>query len=106
LLVCVQGVITAPRVRQRSQRDVHGVRLRAHNADVLVHDISVSTRCGEIPADIFVRVSSISEAAMPATAEQPAKKQKLAFELPAINSDFDTFLKVQLEASPAEGRGH
>jgi len=58
----------------------------------------------EIPADIFVRVSSISEAAMPATAEQPAKKQKLAFELPAINSDFDTFLKAQLEASPADAK--
>ena len=30
LLVCVQGVIVAPRVHQRSQRDVHGVRLRDH----------------------------------------------------------------------------
>jgi len=40
--MCVQGVMTALCVRQRSQRDVHGVRLRAHDADVLVYDISVS----------------------------------------------------------------
>ena len=39
LLVCVQGVITAPRVRQHSQRDVHGVHLRAHNVDVLVYHV-------------------------------------------------------------------
>ena len=30
LPVCVQGVIVAPRVHQRIQRDVHGVRLRDH----------------------------------------------------------------------------
>ena len=30
LPVCVQGVIVAPRMHQRSQRDVHGVRLRDH----------------------------------------------------------------------------
>mmetsp|Transcript_25952 Transcript_25952/g.38130 ORF Transcript_25952/g.38130 Transcript_25952/m.38130 type:complete len:212 (-) Transcript_25952:190-825(-) len=29
---------TATRVRQRSQRDVQGVRLRSHDADVLVYD--------------------------------------------------------------------
>jgi len=29
-LVCVQNVIVAPRVHQRNQRDVHGVRLRDH----------------------------------------------------------------------------
>ena len=45
LPVHVQGSIAAPRVRQRSQRDVQGVRLRDHNADVLVYDISVSTCC-------------------------------------------------------------
>jgi len=39
-------------VRQRSQRDVHGVRLRAHDADVLVYDISVSTRCGNFRASV------------------------------------------------------
>ena len=39
--MCAQGVMAASRVRQRSQRDVHGVRLRAHDADVLVYDISV-----------------------------------------------------------------
>jgi len=32
-------------VRQRSHRDVHGVRLKAHDVDVLVYDISVSRRC-------------------------------------------------------------
>jgi len=32
LLVCMQGVIMAPRVRQCSQRDVHGVRLRTSAA--------------------------------------------------------------------------
>jgi len=52
LLVCVQGVIAARRVRQRSQRDVHGVRLRAHDADVLVYDISVSTCCGNFRASV------------------------------------------------------
>ena len=49
---CVQGVIAAPRVRQRSQRDVHGVRLRAHDADVLVYDISVITCCGNSRASV------------------------------------------------------
>ena len=39
-------------VRQRSQGDVHGVRLRAHNADVLVYNISVSTRCGNFRASV------------------------------------------------------
>ena len=43
--VRVQGVITAPRVRQRSQRDIQGVRLRDHNANVLVYDISAGTSC-------------------------------------------------------------
>ena len=52
LLVCVQGVITAPRVHQRSQRDVHGVRLRSNDADVLVYDISVSTYCGNFRASV------------------------------------------------------
>ena len=42
----------ALRVRQRSQRNVHGVRLRAHDADVLVYDISVSTRCGNFRASL------------------------------------------------------
>ena len=28
--MCVKGVIGTPRVHQRSQRDVHGVRLRDH----------------------------------------------------------------------------
>jgi len=50
--VCVQGVITAPRVHQRSQRDVHGVRLRSNDADVLVYDISVSTYCGNFRASV------------------------------------------------------
>jgi len=50
--VCVQGVITAPRVRQHSQRDVHGVHLRAQNVDVLVYDISVSTCCGNFRASV------------------------------------------------------
>jgi len=54
LLVCVQGVIAAPRVRQRSQRYVHGVRLRAHDADVLVYDISVSTCCGNFRASVVL----------------------------------------------------
>jgi len=40
--VCVQGVMAASRVRQRSQHDVHGVRLRAHDVDVLdLEDASV-----------------------------------------------------------------
>ena len=52
MLVCVQCVIAAPRVRQRSQRDVHGVRLRAHDADVLVYDISVRTCCGNFRASV------------------------------------------------------
>ena len=52
LLVCLQGVIAAPRVRQCSQHDVHGVCLRAHDADVLVYDISVSTCCGNFRASV------------------------------------------------------
>jgi len=44
--------MAALRVRQHSQRDVHGVRLRAHNADVLVDDISVSTHCGNFRASV------------------------------------------------------
>ena len=52
LLVCVQVVMDAPRVRQRSQCDVHCVRLRAHDADVLVYDISVSTCCGIFRASV------------------------------------------------------
>jgi len=48
----VQGVMAALRMRQRNQRDVHGVRLRADNADVLVYDISVSTRCGNFRASV------------------------------------------------------
>jgi len=52
LLVCVQGVMAALRLRQRSQRDVHSVRLRTHDADVLVYDISVSTRCGNFRASV------------------------------------------------------
>jgi len=52
LPVRVQGVITAPRVRQRSQRDVQGVRLRDHDADVLVYNISVSTCCANFRASV------------------------------------------------------
>ena len=52
LLVCGQGVIAAPRVRQYNQRDVHGVRLRAHDADVLVYYMSVSTGCGKFRASL------------------------------------------------------
>jgi len=37
---------------QCSQRDVHGVRLRAHDADVLVYDISVITCCGNSRASV------------------------------------------------------
>ena len=48
----MQGVITTPRVRQRSQRDVHGVRLRAHNADVLVYNISVTMYCANFRASV------------------------------------------------------
>ena len=47
LPVHVQSGSTATRVRQRSQRDVQGVRLRSHDADVLVYDIS-SARAVEI----------------------------------------------------------
>ena len=43
LPVHVQSGSAATRVRQRSQRDVQGVRLRIHDADVLVYDISLST---------------------------------------------------------------
>ena len=50
--MCVQGVIAASRVRQRSQCDVLGVRLRTHDVDVLVYDISVSTRCGNFRASV------------------------------------------------------
>ena len=52
LPVHVQGSIAAPRVRQRSQRDVQCVRLRDHDADVLVYDISVSTCCGNFRASV------------------------------------------------------
>jgi len=52
LPVRVQGVIAAPRVRQRSQRDVQGVRLRDHDADVLVYNISVSTCCANFRASV------------------------------------------------------
>jgi len=52
LPVCVQGVMVAPRVHQRSQRDVHDLRLRAHDADILVYDISVSTCCGNFLASV------------------------------------------------------
>jgi len=52
--VCVQGVIAAPRVRQRSQRDVHGVRLKDHHADVLFYDISVNTCCGNFRASSWL----------------------------------------------------
>ena len=45
LPVCVQSGSAATRVRQRSQRDVQGVRLRSHDADVLVYDISLSSCC-------------------------------------------------------------
>jgi len=44
--------MAALRVRQRSQRDVHGVRLRAHDADVLVYVISVGARCGNFRASV------------------------------------------------------
>jgi len=47
--VRVQGIIAAPRVRQC---DVQGVRLRDHNADVLVYDISFSTCCGNFRASV------------------------------------------------------
>jgi len=50
--VCVQGIMVALRVRQRSQCDVHNMRLRAHHAEVLVYDISVSTRCGNFRASV------------------------------------------------------
>ena len=46
------GVIAAPRVRERSQCDIHGVRLMAHDADVRVYDISVSTCCGNFRASV------------------------------------------------------
>ena len=46
LPVHVQSGSAATRVCQRSQRDVQGVRLRSHDADVLVHDIFLSTCCG------------------------------------------------------------
>jgi len=42
--------MAAPRVR--SQCDVHCVRLRAHDADVLVYDISVSTLCENFRASM------------------------------------------------------
>ena len=45
-------MIGACGLRQRSQHDVHGVRLRAHDADVLVYDISISTRCGNFRASV------------------------------------------------------
>ena len=51
-LVCVQGVIMAPHVRQCTQLDVHGVCLRTHDADVLVYDISVITYCGNFRASV------------------------------------------------------
>ena len=38
LPVHVQSGSAATRVRQRSQRNVQGVRLRSHDADVLVYD--------------------------------------------------------------------
>jgi len=47
----VQGT-TAPRVRQCSQRDVQGVCLRDHDADVLVYDISVITSCRNFRASV------------------------------------------------------
>ena len=43
LPVHVQSGSAATRVRQRSKRDVQGVRLSSHDADVLVYDISLST---------------------------------------------------------------
>jgi len=54
LLLCVQGVIAVPRVSQRNQRDVHGVRLRSHDADVLVYDICVITRCRNFRASVVL----------------------------------------------------
>ena len=50
----MQGVTAVPRVRQRSQSDVHGVRLRAHDADVRVYDISVNTCCGNFRASVVL----------------------------------------------------
>jgi len=50
--VCVQGVIPAPRVRQRSHQDVHGVRLRTQDADVRVYDIDVNTYCGNFRSSV------------------------------------------------------
>ena len=35
-----------------AQSDVHGVRLRAHDADVPVYDISVGTSCGNFRASV------------------------------------------------------
>jgi len=54
--VCLQGVIVAPRVRQHSQRDIHGVRLMAHDADVpsRFYDISVNTCCGNFRASVVL----------------------------------------------------
>ena len=56
LPVCLQGVIVAPRVRQHSQRDIHGVRLMAHDADVpsRFYDISVNTCCGNFRASVVL----------------------------------------------------
>ena len=52
LPVHVQSGSAATRVRQRSQRDVQGVRLRSQDADVLVYDISLSTCCGNFRASV------------------------------------------------------
>ena len=49
---CVCRVSSRHRVCQHSQRNVHGARLRVHNVDVLVYDISVSTCCGIFSASV------------------------------------------------------
>ena len=52
LLVRVQSGSAATRLHQRSQYDVQGVRLRSHDADVLVYDISLRTCCGNFRASV------------------------------------------------------
>ena len=52
LPVHVQSGSAATRVCQRSRRDVQGVRLRSHDADVLVYDISLSACCGNFRASV------------------------------------------------------
>ena len=55
----VQGVVAAPRVHQCSHSDVQGVRLRDHDADVLVYDISVSTCCETFRASVALSLGAV-----------------------------------------------